>query len=97
MAVARSTTGIRQLLDVLAVPVWMSGVDGGCAYVNRAWVDLIGQPADRALDQGWREAYIPAIARDALTSIVTRSMRVSRFRLEYRMRRHDGEYAMVAR
>ena len=82
----------RQLLDAFPLPIWMSGVDGECAYVNRAWVDLIGQPADRALDQGWREVVHPGDRTRCLDVYRHAFEAREPFSMEYRMRQHNGQY-----
>ena len=82
----------RQLADALPVGIWMSDAGGARIYVNRSWCDLIGRPPDHALGLRWRDDIHPNDLERCME--VYRHAFVSResFSVEYRMRRHDGQY-----
>jgi PAS domain S-box-containing protein len=82
------------LFDILAVPVWRCGPDAKCAYVNRAWLNFTGRTLAQELGDGWTSGVHPEdidCLRDYHQAFEARAP----FVLEYRLRRHDGEYRWV--
>lgn len=82
----------RALLESAPVMVWSSGPDGECEFFNREWVEFTGRPLAALLGWGWLEdvhpedeAHVRRIYREAFD-------RREPFRMEYRLRRHDGVY-----
>lgn len=66
-----------------------------CEYVSRAWLEFTGFSADQAKGDGWsRVVHAEDLAR-WLDSCVRAFDAREPFEVEYRMRRHDGEYRWV--
>jgi PAS domain S-box-containing protein len=90
-----SEARFRRLADTAPVMIWMSGTDKLCTDVNRSWLDFTGRPLEAELGEGWTAS----VHVDDLASCVeTYSQAFDRreaFRLEYRLRRSDGEYRSV--
>ena len=66
-----------------------------CEYVSRAWLEFTGFSADQAKGDGWsRVVHAEDLARWLDSSVRAFDAREP-FEVEYRMRRHDGEYRWV--
>ena len=82
----------RNLCDNAPVLIWMANADGDCEYVSRQWYLFTGQTEPEALGSGWMEK-IHADDVAAVGHAMTRAAVDRRaFSIEYRLRRHDGEY-----
>ena len=42
-----------RLADSAPVLVWVSGLDKGCTYFNRRWLDFTGRTLEQELGSGW--------------------------------------------
>ena len=83
------------LLDVCPNPVWLSGADGLCHYFNRAWLDFTGGTHKSEVGEGWTEGvHQDDVARVILEYQCAFAGRGA-FKLEYRLRRHDGEFRHI--
>jgi PAS domain S-box-containing protein len=92
IALRESENRFRQLTDALPVGVWMSGADGACTYCNKTWLDLAGRSLERQLGEGWLDSVHPG-DRDRVRNVYLRAFEAREpFSVEYRLRRHDGEY-----
>lgn len=79
-------------VDNLPALVWRCGVDGKCDYFNRTWLDFTGRTLEQEIGDGWTNGVhpedLPGCLRDFLKSFQARQPLL----IEYRLRRHDGEY-----
>ncbi len=92
IALRESDDRFRHLTDSLPVGVWMSGADAACTYCNKTWLDLAGRSLERQLGDGWLDSVHPG-DRDRVRNVYLRAFEAREpFSVEYRLRRHDGEY-----
>jgi PAS domain S-box-containing protein len=75
--------------------LWMSGIDKLCTYVNRGWLEFTGRSADAELGDGWAESIHSEDLDSCLNTYSQAFDRRERFQMEYRLRRHDGEYRWI--
>jgi PAS domain S-box-containing protein len=91
-ALRESERPFRLLADTAPVMIWMSGTDKLCTWCNKPWLDFVGRPMERELGNGWTEN-IHADDFDGCLKTYTRAFDARKpFSMEYRLKRHDGEY-----
>jgi PAS domain S-box-containing protein len=83
------------LADAAPVMLWMSGPERLCTFCNRVWLDFTGRSIESELGMGWATAVHPADASRCLDTYTQAFHRRKPFRMEYRLRRHDGEFRWV--
>ena len=91
-AMKESETHFRLVADTAPGLIWMSGIDRVCTYVNKPWLDFTGRSLDHELGVGWSEGVHRDDLQRCLNTFTQSYDRREKFRVEYRLRRHDGEY-----
>jgi len=90
---AESEAHFRTLADSGQALIWTSDLDQRCTYFNQPWLNFTGESLERALGEGYLEAVIHPEDRERLQHARTDAFeRREPFSLDYRLRRHDGEY-----
>jgi PAS domain S-box-containing protein len=92
-ALRESEERFRIMADHAPVMVWVTEADGSCTFLGRSWYEFTGQTPYTGLGFGWLEAAHPDDRASAHKAFV--DARREAFRLEYRIRRHDGEFRWV--
>jgi PAS domain S-box-containing protein len=94
-ALRESEERFRNMADHAPVMIWMTRADGTCTYIGQSWYEFTGQTPETALDFGWLQALHPDDREHAEKEFLGANARREAFRLEYRLRRLDGEYRWV--
>ena len=81
--------------ELVPVLIWMSDADKRCTYVNTMWRAFSGRTLEALLADGWRETIHADDLPRCLEVLEAAFARRQPFTLEYRLRRHDGEYRWV--
>jgi PAS domain S-box-containing protein len=91
-AVRQSEHAFRQLVQSLPMPIWSCAPDGRCTFLNDTWLAFTGVPLEAQLGDGWIAQLHPD-DRERVFGVWRASVDSGRaYRIEYRIRRHDGEY-----
>jgi len=91
-ALQESEERFRLIANVAPVMIWMSGLDKLCDYVNLPWIEFTGRTLEAELGNGWFEGVHPDDSRMCLDTYTQAFDRRDSFRMQYRLRRQDGEY-----
>jgi len=91
-ALQESEARFRNMADHSPVMMWVTDTRGVCTYLNRQWYEFTGQTERTGLGFGWLRAVHPEDAASAEAVFVDANARRVPFRLDYRLRRADGEY-----
>jgi len=94
-ALQESEERFRRMANTAPVLIWMSGTDKLCTYFNKSWLDFTGKTLEAELGNGWSEGVHPEDRSRCLGTYARAFDRREELRMEYRLRRHDGEYRWI--
>ncbi len=82
----------REIADFAPVMIWRSGPDQLCDWFNKPWLAFTGRSVEQEIGAGWIGGLHPDDHPRCL-AVRDQAFAARRvFNMEYRMRRHDGEY-----
>ena len=85
----------RTLANCGQALIWTSDTDGLCNYFNQTWLDFTGRSFEQEAGNGWAEGVHPDDMQRCL-DIYTHAFGIrEKFSMDYRLRRHDGEYRWI--
>ena len=87
-----SENRFRALADSAPVLIWLAGPDKLCYWFNKVWLDFVGRSIEQETDNGWAEGVHPDDFDFCLRHYVEHFDQRRPFSMEYRLKRHDGEY-----
>jgi PAS domain S-box-containing protein len=94
-ALRASEEKFRILADTAPVMVWASDIDKLSTFFNKPWLDFTGRAMEEELRYGWTEGVHPEDYDHCIKTFNTSCETREPFKIEYRLRRHDGEYRWI--
>jgi PAS domain S-box-containing protein len=94
--VRESESRFRIVADSAPVLIWMSGEDALCTFFNKPWLDFTGRTAEQEMGDGWTKGIHPDDLPECLEAYRESFEARRPFVLQYRLRRHDGEYRWIS-
>lgn len=85
----------RVMVDSAPVMMWMAGLDKGCTDFNRGWLEFTGRSLSQEKGNGWAAGVHPEDLERCFEIYSTAFDQRIPFVMEYRLRRHDGQYRWI--
>ena len=82
----------RTLANAGQALIWASGTDKLCNYFNDVWLNFTGRTLEMEMGNGWTEGVHPDDLDRCVKTYVSAFDKREKFSMEYRLRRHDGQY-----
>ena len=83
------------ILEHAPVMLWRSGPGPACDYFSPAWLRFTGRTLEEARGEGWLDSVHPDDREKRLGVHRRHAAEGTPYEVEYRLRRHDGEYRRV--
>ncbi len=80
------------MADTAPVLMWMAGPDAQWTFFNASWLRFTGRSTAQELGTGWLEGVHPDDRQRCMGTYLAAFFARRGFEMEYRLRRHDGEY-----
>jgi PAS domain S-box-containing protein len=91
-AVRASEMRFRLMADSAPVLIWIADTSKACTWFNKAWLEFSNRTMEQELGFGWVQSIHPEDLDRFLQAYAAHFEARTPFKLEYRFRRHDGEW-----
>ncbi|MBV9865687.1 MAG: EAL domain-containing protein [Abitibacteriaceae bacterium] len=93
--IARAGNYYLTLLEEFPALIWRADLNAKCDYFNKTWLAFTGRTMKQESGDGWREGVHPDDLAASLKTYQEAFAARQPFEMEYRLRRHDGEYRWI--
>jgi PAS domain S-box-containing protein len=91
-ALRESEERFRNMANTAPVMLAVADADRSATFFNKSWLDFTGRTLDQELGDGWTVSVHPDDIESCLDRLSSVYATQSECRMEYRLRRADGEY-----
>ncbi|MEP1079434.1 PAS domain S-box protein [Leptolyngbya sp. PL-A3] len=91
-ALRESEERFRVLADCAPSLIWLNGADGGCEFVNQAYLDFFGKTLEEIQGFGWQVDLHPDDAEPYVSAYLEALQEHKPFQAKVRVKRADGQY-----
>jgi PAS domain S-box-containing protein len=95
IALRESEARFRLVANFAPVLIWMCDTTKLCTYFNTPWLEFTGRSLESQLGNGWTQAVHPEDLNSCFEVFSNSCDLREKFTMQYRVRRHDGEYRWV--
>lgn len=85
----------RNMANTAPVLLWIADRGKSCEFINQGWLEFTGRPLKEILGDGWLQDVHPDDLQHCMEIFHAAFDAREHFEVEYRLRRHDGEYRWV--
>ena len=85
----------RLMADNAPTLIWVSGTNKLCTFFNRGWLNFTGRSMEQELGNGWVSGVHEGDVERCVNIYNAAFGSHADFTMEYRLRRHDGEYRWI--
>jgi PAS domain S-box-containing protein len=85
----------RLVANTAPVLIWMAGANKLCTFFNQGWLSFTGRSMEQELGEGWLSGVHPDDVQRCLGIYSASFDARAEFKMEYRLRRVDGEYRWI--
>jgi PAS domain S-box-containing protein len=83
------------MADNAPVMLWVTNADAALTFVNKPWLDFIGQAPAQEIGEIWAECIHPEDLRHFVETFQSAFHSRQNFKREYRLKRADGKYRWI--
>lgn len=95
LSLMESEVRFRNIADTAPAMLWTADTTKSCDFVNSGWLEFTGHTLEEEKGIGWAHAIHPDDRARCLEIYESHFDLRAPFEMEYRLRRHDGEYRWV--
>jgi PAS domain S-box-containing protein len=85
----------RSVADAAPVMIWSADTTKKCDYFNHPWLKFTGKTLEQEAGDGWLLGVHPDDRGQVMERFSLAFDRRQEFKIEYRLRRHDGEFRWI--
>lgn len=83
------------IVEQAPIMIWRANLSTECDYFNQQWLLFTGRTMEEEIGNGWAEGVFSEDLDVCLQTYLAAFERREIFEMEYRLRRHDGEYRWI--